>query len=152
MRRYPEPTGEVRMTLSLRFAAGSHVGMIREGNEDSGYAGPRLLAVADGMGGQAAGEVASAGGGSSSTPAALRSSERSRVASAGGFTGRPLSASNQWTRPRWFTTTNRPPVPVPGTSGARPCSGGWSWTRSWSSSSRRNCSRSRTMPRQCRRP
>ncbi|MFD8588124.1 PP2C family protein-serine/threonine phosphatase [Streptomyces sp. NPDC059637] len=56
---YPEPTGEVRMSLSLRFAAGSHKGMIREGNEDSGYAGPRLLAVADGMGGQAAGEVAS---------------------------------------------------------------------------------------------
>ncbi|MDX3076335.1 PP2C family serine/threonine-protein phosphatase [Streptomyces sp. NPDC088354] len=56
---YPEPTGEVRMTLSLRFAAGSHKGMIREGNEDSGYAGPRLLAIADGMGGQAAGEVAS---------------------------------------------------------------------------------------------
>ncbi|MET8751869.1 PP2C family serine/threonine-protein phosphatase [Streptomyces sp. NPDC004667] len=47
------------MSLSLRFAAGSHKGMIREGNEDSGYAGPRLLAVADGMGGQAAGEVAS---------------------------------------------------------------------------------------------
>ncbi|WP_234542370.1 Stp1/IreP family PP2C-type Ser/Thr phosphatase [Streptomyces shenzhenensis] len=56
---YPEPTGEVRMSLSLRFAAGSHKGMIREGNEDSGYAGPRLLAIADGMGGQAAGEVAS---------------------------------------------------------------------------------------------
>lgn len=47
------------MTLTLRFAAGSHKGMIREGNEDSGYAGPRLLAIADGMGGQAAGEVAS---------------------------------------------------------------------------------------------
>jgi len=59
VRMYPEPTGEVRMTLSLRFAAGSHKGMIREGNEDSGYAGPRLLAIADGMGGQAAGEVAS---------------------------------------------------------------------------------------------
>jgi PPM family protein phosphatase len=47
------------MTLVLRFAAGSHDGLIREHNEDSGYAGPRLLAVADGMGGQAAGEVAS---------------------------------------------------------------------------------------------
>ncbi len=59
MRMYPEPAGEVRMSLSLHFAAGSHKGMIREGNEDSGYAGPRLLAIADGMGGQAAGEVAS---------------------------------------------------------------------------------------------
>lgn len=58
-RLYPEPMGEVGMSLSLRFAAGSHKGMIREGNEDSGYAGPRLLAIADGMGGQAAGEVAS---------------------------------------------------------------------------------------------
>ncbi|MGW8697271.1 Stp1/IreP family PP2C-type Ser/Thr phosphatase [Streptomyces eurythermus] len=47
------------MSLSLRFAAGSHEGMIRGHNEDSGYAGPRLLAIADGMGGQAAGEVAS---------------------------------------------------------------------------------------------
>ncbi|AKG44093.1 protein phosphatase [Streptomyces xiamenensis] len=55
----PEQAGEVSMTLSLRFAAGSHVGMIRDHNEDSGYAGPRLLAIADGMGGQAAGEVAS---------------------------------------------------------------------------------------------
>ena len=34
--------------------------MLREGNEDSAYAGPRLLAIADGMGGHAAGEVASA--------------------------------------------------------------------------------------------
>lgn len=60
-RLYPDAaaTGQVGMTLSLRFAAGSHKGMIREGNEDSGYAGPRLLAIADGMGGQAAGEVAS---------------------------------------------------------------------------------------------
>lgn len=48
------------MPLTLRFTARSHVGMVREGNEDSGYAGARLLAVADGMGGHAAGEVASA--------------------------------------------------------------------------------------------
>ena len=33
--------------------------MIRKGNEDSGYAGPHLLLVADGMGGHAFGEVAS---------------------------------------------------------------------------------------------
>jgi serine/threonine protein phosphatase PrpC len=48
------------MSLSLRYAARSHVGLIRDGNEDSGYASSRLLVIADGMGGQAAGEIASA--------------------------------------------------------------------------------------------
>ena len=46
----------------LRFSATgrTHVGLVRTGNEDSGFAGPTLMLVADGVGGNAAGEVASA--------------------------------------------------------------------------------------------
>jgi PPM family protein phosphatase len=47
------------MNLTLRYAARSDRGLVRDGNQDSVYAGPRLLAVADGMGGMAAGDVAS---------------------------------------------------------------------------------------------
>jgi len=48
------------MPLSLRYSAVSDVGRLRKNNQDSGYAGARLLVVADGMGGAPAGDVASA--------------------------------------------------------------------------------------------
>ena len=46
------------MTLQLRYAAHSETGLIRKNNQDSGFASPRLLVVADGMGGAAAGDLA----------------------------------------------------------------------------------------------
>ncbi|MEV0152855.1 protein phosphatase 2C domain-containing protein [Micromonospora sp. NPDC050686] len=47
------------MTLILRSAILNDVGLVRTNNEDSALAGDRLVAVADGMGGLPAGEVAS---------------------------------------------------------------------------------------------
>jgi protein phosphatase len=46
--------------MSTLSAAGSHVGKVRANNQDSGYAGEHLFVVADGMGGHAGGDVASA--------------------------------------------------------------------------------------------
>ncbi|MBK0420331.1 Stp1/IreP family PP2C-type Ser/Thr phosphatase [Leucobacter sp. CSA1] len=48
------------MTVAYASAIGSHVGMVRSNNQDSGFAGDRLFLVADGMGGHAGGDVASA--------------------------------------------------------------------------------------------
>ena len=46
--------------LILRYAARSHMGLVRAKNDDSAYAGQHLAVVADGMGGHAGGDVASA--------------------------------------------------------------------------------------------
>lgn len=48
------------MAIALRYAARSDIGLGRyKNNQDSGYAGPHLLVVADGMGGAPGGDVAS---------------------------------------------------------------------------------------------
>ncbi|MCA1943067.1 MAG: protein phosphatase 2C domain-containing protein [Yonghaparkia sp.] len=46
--------------MTTLSAAASHVGKVRANNQDSGYAGEHLFVVADGMGGHAGGDVASA--------------------------------------------------------------------------------------------
>ena len=47
------------MAFRLRYAAISDVGRVRKDNQDSGYAGPWMLAVCDGVGGAARGDLAS---------------------------------------------------------------------------------------------
>ncbi len=55
-----EPTVLPPTALQLDFAAISDVGRVRKDNQDSGYAGPWLLSVCDGVGGAARGDIASA--------------------------------------------------------------------------------------------
>lgn len=48
------------MAFSLKVAAHSEIGLVRSNNQDSAYVSPTMIAVADGMGGAAAGDLASA--------------------------------------------------------------------------------------------
>lgn len=47
------------MSIQLQFAAFSDIGLVRSSNQDAGYASEHLLVLADGMGGAAAGDIAS---------------------------------------------------------------------------------------------
>ena len=104
------------MALALRSAARSDVGLVRAGNEDSGYAGDQLLVVADGMGGHAAGELASARrhrddvGDRDRRPrrrrgarAALRGRRRSRASAS------PTSSPRTPSAPAWAPRSPRSP-------------------------------------------
>ncbi|MBO0876687.1 MAG: serine/threonine-protein phosphatase [Pseudonocardia sp.] len=46
------------MSLVVRYRARSDLGLVRRTNQDAYYAGPRVLALADGVGGRAGGECA----------------------------------------------------------------------------------------------
>ena len=48
------------MAIKTLSYAGSDIGRVRSSNQDSGYAGYNLFFVADGMGGHAGGDIASA--------------------------------------------------------------------------------------------
>ncbi len=48
------------MPLTISWTAHSEVGLVRKNNQDSAYASPTMAMVADGMGGAAAGDLASA--------------------------------------------------------------------------------------------
>ncbi|WP_246227914.1 PP2C family protein-serine/threonine phosphatase [Propioniciclava coleopterorum] len=48
------------MALTLSYDAHSEIGLVRTTNQDSAYVSPTMLMVADGMGGAAAGDLASA--------------------------------------------------------------------------------------------
>jgi len=53
----PPAPGTPGVRLAIRYAAASDIGLVRKQNQDAGYAGPRLVAVADGFG--PAGDLAS---------------------------------------------------------------------------------------------
>jgi protein phosphatase len=67
--------------MKLDYSAISDVGRVRKDNQDSGYAGAHLLAVCDGVGGAARGDIASA-----TAVQRLRSLDESPDAAAGAVT------------------------------------------------------------------
>jgi protein phosphatase len=73
----PAAPGATAAPLAIRYAAASDIGRVRARNQDAGYAGPRLIAVADGYG----------PGGDRASAAAIDALRHLEASPAAGFAG-----------------------------------------------------------------
>ena len=99
--------------LSWHFAGLSDVGRVRKDNQDSGYAGPWLLTVCDGVGGAARGDIASLDRDRSSCASSTSRPER-RPARPGRRRActAPTTGSASWSTRTRRSTAPAPPLTV----------------------------------------
>ena len=105
-RRHPSDAGDRR--CGCAYAAISDVGRVRKDNQDSGYAGPHLLVVADGVGGAARGDIAS----STAVQQLRRLDGPPTDGPARGRSPAPSTAPTTGS-PSWSTRTPRSTAPAP---------------------------------------
>jgi protein phosphatase len=80
----PAAPGATAAPLAIRYAAASDIGRVRARNQDAGYAGPRLIAVADGYG----------PGGDRASAAAIDALRHLEASPAAGFAGSGVSGGS----------------------------------------------------------
>ena len=105
--RAEEVEAAAPMTFRLQYAAISDVGRVRKDNQDSGYAGPWLLAVCDGVGGAARGDIAS-----STASSSCAGSTRSPPTTCSARSPAPCTARTTGSA-SWSTRTPRSTAPAP---------------------------------------
>jgi protein phosphatase len=103
----PSPSaasGASGVPLAIRYAAASDIGRVRPQNQDAGYAGPRLIAVADGFG----------PGGDRASTAAIEALRRLELAPpAPGLAGPPAGGAVMETGTGQVTGSAESPTVVP---------------------------------------